>query len=193
VFVAGTVTVGTAQAGCIDLSGSSSEGGAAPLLPAPEPTLAAPGLLRTALRSVSDEEHEGHARAGIVGLWRVTFVAKGNAAGPPDGVVLDNALVTWHADGTELMNSSRAPRTQSYCMGVWKRTGHDSYRLNHWALSWSDDGNMPVGPANIREEVTLGPGGNSYTGTFDIRQYNADESVVLGHVTGVIAATRITP
>jgi hypothetical protein len=37
--------------------------------------------------------------------------------------VIDDALATWHSDGTEIMNSSKPPISQSWCMGVWKTVG----------------------------------------------------------------------
>ena len=58
--------------------------------------------LRPGLLLISDRD-----RDSIVGMWHVTFTAEGNNPGPPDGAPIDNALVTWHADGTELMNSAR--------------------------------------------------------------------------------------
>ena len=56
--------------------------------------------------------------APIVGMWHVTFTAEGNEAGPPDGAPIDNALVTWHSDGTEIMASDRPPQDGNFCMGV---------------------------------------------------------------------------
>ncbi|HET7131791.1 MAG TPA: hypothetical protein VFJ95_06060, partial [Gammaproteobacteria bacterium] len=85
----------------------------------------------------------------IVGLWKIQFLSKHNA-GIPDGTVLDDGYATWHADGTELMNSSRPPVTSSFCMGVWKKTGRSTFQLNHIALSWDPTGTTFVGPANIR-------------------------------------------
>jgi hypothetical protein len=41
---------------------------------------------------------------GIVGFWKVEFVLD-------DGTVIDNGFAQWHSDGTEIMNSSRDPRT----------------------------------------------------------------------------------
>ena len=35
----------------------------------------------------------------IVGMWKVTFIAKGNPGGPPDDTVIDAAIVQWHSDG----------------------------------------------------------------------------------------------
>ena len=40
--------------------------------------------------------------APIVGFWKVQLSL-------PDGTVIDNGYVTWHADGTEILNSSRPP------------------------------------------------------------------------------------
>ena len=152
-----------------------------------------------------DRESEGSANpAGIVGLWQFTFVAKGNdPPGPPDGATVDAGYVTWHSDGTELMNSGRAPTTGDFCMGVWKQVGRSTFKLNHFALAWAWDPVTPatgpgtggadfVGPANIREEVTLDRSGNSYQGTFTLVQYAADGKTVLATVTGTITATRIT-
>ena len=58
------------------------------------------------------------------------------------------------ANGTEIMKSSRAPVTQSFCMGVWQKSGPSSYQLNHFALSFDTSNNF-VGPAQIHEDVTL--------------------------------------
>ena len=98
---------------------------------------------------------------------------------------------TWHADGTEIMNSGRAPMTGSFCMGAWKQTGDRSFKLNHIALSWDSSGTTFVGPANIREHVTVSHDGNTYTGTFSLTQYDTNGNV-LAHVVGVIAAQRVT-
>src|SRR5690348_4421092 len=48
----------------------------------------------------------------ITGFWKITLTA--------NGTVIDHGFAQWHADGTELMNSSRPPMTGSFCMGTWK-------------------------------------------------------------------------
>ncbi len=138
--------------------------------------------------------------AEITGLWRFTFTAQGNT-GPdappnalplPDGTPVDAGFVTWHDDGTELMNSGRTPASGSFCMGVWKQTGRSTYKLNHWALSWIPDyqpgvtdswSQVPggtdeifkaLGPSNIEETLTLGNYGQAYTGKFRLTQYVND-------------------
>jgi hypothetical protein len=145
------------------------------------------GDSRDGLLRVSDED-----QAVIVGLWKVTFTAKGNKPpGPPDGAPIDAGYVTWHADGTELMNSGREPLTGSFCMGVWKQVGPSTFRLNHVALSWDSTGTVFIGPTSIRETVTVDGTGNHYTGAFSIVQYATDEKTVLGGVVGVVSAMRV--
>lgn len=142
-----------------------------------------------------DEESSDNS---IVGLWKFVFTATSPFAGP-----FDAGYVAWHSDGTELMNSGRAPTTGDFCMGVWKQIGRSTYKLNHFGLSWAFDANAPVtgpgtggatfiGPANVREQVTVDRSGNSYEGTFTVVQYEPDGVTVVATVTGTVTATRIT-
>lgn len=125
----------------------------------------------------------------IVGFWKVTFTARGNAD-IPDGTPIDQAYVQWHSDHTEIMNSSRPPVTSSFCLGVWKRVGHSRYSLNHFAISWDANSN-PVGPANIREHVALARDGQSFSGSFTIDQYDQSGNLLV-HIQGDITGSRIS-
>ncbi len=146
-----------------------------------------PGLVQVGFfQGFPDDED-----AAVVGLWKFKFVSKGSQ-GIPDGAEIDAGYVTWHSDGTELMNSGRAPKTGSFCMGAWRQTGSRSFKLNHYALSWDDTGTAFVGPANIREQVTVDRSGDHYTGTFTLTQYSTDETTILAQVKGVVTATRIS-
>src|SRR5512147_1103804 len=60
--------------------------------------------------------------ARIVGFWKVKFISEGTP-GIPDDAVIDNGFAQWHADGTEIMNSSRVPATGNFCMGVFEMSG----------------------------------------------------------------------
>ena len=150
------------------------------------------GALRPGLLMISDRDDDS-----IVGMWHVTFTAEGNNPGPPDGAPIDNALVTWHSDGTEIMNSGRPPQDGDFCMGIWKKTGKSTYKLNHFAWGGNDTANAPsgignpLGPARFFEEVTLSPDGMHYTGTFTLDAYDTSGNQV-AHIVGAIAATRIT-
>jgi hypothetical protein len=134
--------------------------------------------------------------ATIVGMWHATFTAKTVNGSPIPNTVIDNALVVWHRDKTEIMNSVRPPQDGNFCMGVWEKTG-DTYRLNHFAWFGNDTANAPsgignpAGPTQIVEEVTLSPDGKNYSGTFTLTAYDTSGHVTVT-LTGVIAATRIT-
>jgi hypothetical protein len=140
-----------------------------------------------ALLLMSSNDHESDE--GIVGFWKVKFLAKDNS-NIPDGTVIDAGFAQWHSDGTEIMNSSRPPATSNFCLGVWRKTGRSNYRLNHFALS-SDLAGKLIGPANIREDVILDQSGDTYRGTFTIDQYDLSGNL-LAHITGEIVAMRIT-
>jgi hypothetical protein len=133
----------------------------------------------------------------IVGMWHVTLTAQGNQNGPPDGAPIDNALVTWHSDGTELMNSARPAQDGDFCMGVWKKAGKNTYKLNHFAWFANDTAGAPsgignpTGPTRILQQITLSPDGNHYSGTFTLDAYDTSGAQV-AHIIGVIAAARIT-
>jgi hypothetical protein len=134
----------------------------------------------------------------IVGMWHVKFTAEGNTGSmaPPDGTPIDNAFVQWHSDGTEIMNSGRPAQDGNFCLGIWKRTGKSSYKLNHFALGNTPDnapsgiGN-PAGPTQIRENIVLSRDGNCYTGSFTLDAYDPSGHNV-AHIIGKISATRVT-
>jgi hypothetical protein len=138
-----------------------------------------------------------HGDDPIVGMWQVNFTAEGNGPnGPPDGTPIDAALVVWHADGTEIMNSGRPAQDGNFCMGIWVKTGWSSYKLNHFALG-NDTENAPggignpAGPTHIVEHVSLSPDGNSYHGRFVLDAFDTSGNNV-AHIIGAITAKRIT-
>ena len=128
------------------------------------------------------------SEAPIVGLWSFKMVAK-DSPGIPDGTPIDAGFAQWHGDGTEIMNSSRPPATSNFCLGTWEQVGHRTYKLNHFAISSNLDG-TPIGPARIREEVTLDDDADRFTGNFSIDQYDKTGKLLM-HVQGEISAKRI--
>jgi hypothetical protein len=132
----------------------------------------------------------------LVGMWHVTLTAEGNVNGPPDGTPIDNALIVEHSDGTEIMNSGRPPQDGDFCMGVWKKTGSHTYKVNHFAWGGNDTTNPggignPQGPTRIVEQFTLSADGNSCTGTFQLRATDTSGNVT-ADIIGTIAGTRVT-
>lgn len=144
---------------------------------------------------VNPAERSGNAlnnTVNPVGMWNFQFLSQGNPP-IPDGAAIDFGYVQWHSDGTEIMNSGgHAANTGNFCMGVWVRTGMFTYEVNHFALSYDGTSGALVNKINIREQVTLDPSGNQYTGTFTIDVYNATATQMVDHVAGTIAATRVT-
>jgi hypothetical protein len=154
---------------------------------------ARPPLVRTALE-------DDFPSPSIVGMWHVVFTAfTSNGAPVPGGVVIDNSVVLWHPDGTEIMNSSRSAQDGNFCLGIWKQTGPRSYVLNH--IPWQGnvfDPSVPadtVGPpqdgAQLLEKITLNPDGNAYSGTFILTAYTSS-GTVYQTFTGMLSAKRIT-
>jgi len=133
----------------------------------------------------------------IVGMWYVVFTAHSMNGEPVPNPVIDNSIVVWHPDGTEIMNSSRPAQDGNFCLGVWKRTGKFTYFLNHIPWQGNDPsggasgiGN-PEGGAQILEQITLSPDGNHYSGTFTLTAYDTSGNIEVSF-TGTLAATRIT-
>jgi hypothetical protein len=152
-------------------------------------------LMNAALSNALSDSEEGES---IVGMWHVTFTAKTLNGSAINDTVIDNALVVWHSDGTEIMNSARPPQDGDFCMGVWEQTGKSSYKLNHFAWGGNEYApgtpngvvGIPAGPTHIVESVSLSPDGKHFSGAFTLDAYHTDNTVTA--FTGVVTATRIT-
>src|SRR4051812_28024053 len=152
-----------------------------------------PQLMRAALRS---EDRDDDA-APIVGMWHVVFTAQTLQGSAIPDTVIDSAVVVWHSDGTEIMNSARPAQDGNFCLGVWEQTGRRSYFLNH--IPWQ--GNDPSGGASgignpqsgaqLLEQITLSVNGNHYSGAFTLTAYDSSGKQVVSF-TGTLSATRIT-
>lgn len=160
------------------------------------PQTGAAHLVRSTITNFDDEQDA----PSIVGMWHAVFTAhtQNGQPIPGAGVLFDNSVVTWHSDGTEIMNSSRPAQDGNFCMGVWERTGDRTYFLNHIPWQGNDPSNAPsgignpLGGAQLLEQITLSSDGNRYSGTFSIVVYSTSGSPVLS-LTGTLVATRITP
>ncbi|MGB6944109.1 MAG: hypothetical protein WBE37_17045 [Bryobacteraceae bacterium] len=190
-----TITVGTgifaalfasqAMAGCGDLSAfqgpfefpqQSAE--LRPLAPAAESESAA---------------SRGGSPASMVGMWKLQFISKGNTAhnpSIPDGALLDFGFSQWHSDGTEIQNSAGVPGG-GFCLGVWAQTGFLTFELNHFPIAFDATTGAVANYINIREQVTLSPSSDSFTGTFTEDIYDPKGNQV-DHLAGTVSATRIT-
>lgn len=120
----------------------------------------------------------------LIGLWHVTYTTS-------DGAFFYEAFDHWHGDGTEFENANFNPIEGDVCLGVWKPTGLRTAQVNHFGWSYDIGGNS-IGTFNLRENVTLGEGGMTYTGTFTYTVFDTAGNIVPPALTGTIAASRIT-
>ena len=153
-------------------------------------------LIRAGLVTGAAQDYDDDG-VSIVGMWHVIFTVKTLNGSPIPDTGIDNALVVWHSDKTEIMNSARPPQDGNFCMGVWERTGKFTYYLNHFPWLNNDTTNAPsgignpTGPTHLVESVTLSPDGNHYSGTFKLDAYDTSNNLTVSF-TGVLTATRIT-
>ena len=126
-------------------------------------------------------QQEG-ANNSIVGMWHVTYTV--------DGTLFYEAYDQWHSDHTEFENANVSPIGGNVCMGVWKKIGSRTVRLNHVGWSFDGSGNSN-GTFTINEKNTVSLDGNSYQGTFTYRFFNPDGTLA-EEINGTLNATRIT-
>jgi hypothetical protein len=150
-------------------------------------------LSRTA--EAQNSEERGPAGASLVGMWNFQLVSEGNTAhnpSIPDGAIIDFGYNQIHSDGTEIMNSGgHAPATQNFCLGVWGQTGFLTYEVNHFPLSYNATTGALANLINLREQLTLSPSGDSFTGTFTLDVYDTKGNHV-DHLGGNVTAQRVT-
>jgi hypothetical protein len=135
-----------------------------------------------AATSATEDRRNNNADPSIVGLWKTTFTSGGQ--------VVDEGFDQWSSDGTEVLNDDPPPQTGNVCLGVYVKSALSTYKLKHPSWTFDASGNVN-GTAIIRELVSMGQGGNTYSGTYTIDVYDLDGN----HLTqfgGTITATRIT-
>ena len=187
---------GAVQAGCLEAT-----------LPRAFSAEGSPRLIPATYHSGEDD---GSAQAGaaIVGLWEFEWRAKGNAAGPPDGTLLDFGTVVWNEDGTEVtISGGRAPAVGDVCMGAWRQVGHSTFRLTHLAMGYGPPSGPPTGYGGLAElqmQVSVSPDEDSFHGNFTLTQYKLkfdpnvpfsafDRSEIAFALTGTVTAKRVSP
>jgi hypothetical protein len=79
------------------------------------------------------------------------------------------------------------------CLGVWVKTGSQSYKLNHPFWIFDANGNL-IGRGVLLQQFTLNAKGNAYAGTFVFRFRDLSGNVIpsMPDVSGNLTAQRIT-
>jgi hypothetical protein len=179
------IFVSNAVAGCGDLSNLQGP------LEMADPLVVARAAARPA--NLSADEWGGMPTASIVGMWKVQLISKGNTShnpSIPDGALIDFAYIQWHGDGTDIQNSAGVPGG-GFCLGVWGQTGFLTFERNHFAIAFNPTSGAVANYVNLRDQNTLSPSGDSYTGTFTEDIYDPKGNHV-DHLAGTVVATRIT-
>lgn len=80
------------------------------------------GLSQPAQKNLEDDDNDS-----IVGLWHVKFLSGGQ--------LFDEGFDQFHSDGTEILNDTAPPQPANgagtVCLGVFKKTGPSTYKLQH--------------------------------------------------------------
>lgn len=136
------------------------------------------------LRQLNGGPQQGSNNTSIVGLWRVSYTLEADEGG---GLFYE-AFDQWHADGLEFENANLPPAYGNVCVGTWEKTG-GKVKLYHVGWDFDANGNS-AGSFVLTETNTVNSNGNSYEGTFDFKDYDA-EGNLRGEYKGTIAAHRI--
>jgi hypothetical protein len=75
-------------------------------------------------------------------------------------------------------------------MGVWKKVGPSTYKLNHMGFNYDGNGAL-IAVAVIREKVVVDKTGNAYTASISVDLFDPQGNH-FSHVQGQIQAVRIT-
>ncbi|MGH9411084.1 MAG: hypothetical protein ACRD1V_16700 [Vicinamibacterales bacterium] len=185
------LSAGNARAGCVAIGKAGS---------APTVFVSA----HTALPAIQLRDEDRGDPANIVGLWHVIYTATQSTAGPlpvpvippgpPSSFEFAETMKTWHADGTE-WEEKIEPAPAAFCFGVWKPTASGHVKLHHFGAVTGPDGSV-VAIFYIDEINHVARDGRSYTGSWDMKIYDATDvfgtGPVLQEISGTLAATRIT-
>lgn len=118
----------------------------------------------------------------IVGVWQVSLIVGGQT-------VLQT-MKSWHSDGTEYDNADLPPTAGNVCQGVWVSTG--PRRVHNRHIGWTFDASSnPSGYFIEVEDDKVARDGNSYSGPFDQKFYDAGGNLV-NELQGTISAIRVT-
>jgi hypothetical protein len=122
----------------------------------------------------------------IVGLWHVLLVSGGQP--------FDEGFDVWHSDGTEILVDNAPPQPANgagaVCIGVFKKTGANTFKLKHVFWIIDANGNL-AGSGVLAENVTVDAGANSYHGTFKEDGFDLSGNLLF-EFTGDLSADRIT-
>ena len=125
--------------------------------------------------------------ASIIGLWDAQFFSQ--------GALFDEGYDQFHSDGTEIMNDIPNPASGNVCLGIFVPSGPRNYLLHH--VFWNFDNTGTIAGRGVWDStLTMDKSGNSYTGTWIIKNYDLNGNLItsgpLAPVSGTLQAARIS-
>ena len=118
----------------------------------------------------------------IVGLWHVRFLVGDQT--------IQEAFQIWNTGGTEVHNPNGDPRGGTMCLGTWKQSASQTFKLAHRVWKHDTNGNY-LGTIHLSETITLGDGGSTQSGTFTLAFYDPAGNFMFS-VPGTVVGERIT-
>jgi hypothetical protein len=115
----------------------------------------------------------------IVGLWRVHYYDGGQE--------VFQSFDQWHRDGLEFEVSNVFGIS---CQGTWIHKGPGTVQLFHTGWNFDANGQL-TGYFNEVQTVTVSVDGQTYEGTWDIKNYDVDGNFV-SEQSGTLNADRLT-
>src|SRR4029077_3694353 len=121
---------------------------------------------------------EGQHGRGIVGLWRVHY----------SGDLVFESFDQWFPGGLEWESANLGLGV--LCQGTWIQMPHDVVKLFH--VNWNYDANGALAGRSDEIQInTVSQNGNSYQGTYDIKDYDVNGNF-LSEEKGTVSATRLS-
>jgi len=123
--------------------------------------------------------NRGDTGRTIVGLWRVHYYEGGQE--------VFQSFDQWHRDGLEFEVSNIFGLS---CQGTWIHKGPGTVQLFHTGYNFDANGQL-TGYFNEVQTVTVSVDGQTYEGTWDIKNYDVDGNFV-SEQSGTLNADRLT-
>jgi len=114
----------------------------------------------------------------IVGLWRVHY----------SGDLVFDSFDQWFVGGLEWESANLGLGV--LCQGTWKQMSQRTVKLFH--VNWNYDASGALAGYSYEIQInTVSQDGNSYQGTYDIKDYDVNGNS-LSEETGTVSATRLS-
>lgn len=132
--------------------------------------------------AAAEDRQEGMVRTPV-GLWSSNVLLGGQG--------IFQAFESFTSDGLEFLNDNGAPQAGNVCFGIWKSTGKNTYQVYHPSWSYDANGNV-TGTVIIREQITIDPSGNTFSGTVVVQTFDLNGKIAAPDLHAGVTGKRIS-